>query len=73
MGILGHKTYFEELLTEWKMYREGGVQKGLQLVWGKGMDDVGKGWERLYKGEVGPDEGLVFELDNIYSSPEPKL
>ncbi|KFY16964.1 hypothetical protein V492_00973 [Pseudogymnoascus sp. VKM F-4246] len=73
VGILGHKTYFEELLTEWRMYREGGVPKGLQLVWGKGMDDVGKGWERLYKGEVGPDEGLVFELDNIYSSPEPKL
>ncbi|KFY92512.1 hypothetical protein V498_04903 [Pseudogymnoascus sp. VKM F-4517 (FW-2822)] len=73
VGILGHKTYFEELLTEWRTYRERGVPKGLQLVWGKGMDDVGKGWERLYKGKVGPDEGLVFELDNIYSSPEPKL
>jgi len=27
------------------------------------MDDVAKGWEKLYKGEVGPDEGLVFSLD----------
>ncbi|KAL5320119.1 hypothetical protein ACEPPN_013181 [Leptodophora sp. 'Broadleaf-Isolate-01'] len=73
VGILGYKTYFEEFLGEWKLYREEGVPKRLQLVWGKGMDDVGKGWERLYKGEIGPDEGLVFELDNIYSPPEHKL
>lgn len=35
---------------------------GLGLVWGKGMQDVEKGWERLCKGEVGPTEGLVFEM-----------
>lgn len=40
---------------------------------GKGMDDLGKGLERLYKGEVGPGEGLVFEINKMYSLPEPKL
>jgi hypothetical protein len=27
------------------------------------MDDVGKGWEKLCKGEVKSDQGLVFSLD----------
>jgi hypothetical protein len=26
------------------------------------MEDLGRGWEKLYKGQVGPDEGLVFSL-----------
>lgn len=59
---IGGKRYFEEVLKEWNKWKDEGGVKGLKLVWGEGMDDVGKGWEKLYKGEVGPDEGLVFEL-----------
>jgi hypothetical protein len=64
MKVLGEKKYFEDFLKEWKSFKEGGTLKGLRLTWGEGMGNVTKGWERLYKGEVGPDEGLVFTLHN---------
>jgi hypothetical protein len=63
MKIFGEEKYFEDFLKEWKQCKAGGGFKGLKLVWGSGMGDVGKGWEKLYRGEVGPDEGLVFTLD----------
>lgn len=62
MEILGEKAYFEGFMREWNHFKEQGGIKGLHLVWGEGMDDIAKGWERLCKGEVGPDEGLVFKL-----------
>lgn len=62
MKILGEKKYFEDFLKEWKLCKEGGIIKGLRLTWGEGMDDVAKGWKKLYKGEVAPEEGLVFTL-----------
>ena len=62
MEVLGEKEYFEKFLKEWKDFKKAGGFKGLHLVWGEGMESVGKGWEKLYKGEVGPDEGLVFDL-----------
>jgi hypothetical protein len=62
MEILGDKQYFLDFMQEWNQFKgQGGIAK-LRLVWGEGMGDVAKGWERLCKGEVGPDEGLVFSL-----------
>ncbi|KAH7407638.1 hypothetical protein BKA64DRAFT_597393 [Cadophora sp. MPI-SDFR-AT-0126] len=62
MEILGEQKYFDELWKTFGAFKEQGAVKGMKLTWGHGMADVGKGWERLYKGEVGPDEGLVFDL-----------
>jgi hypothetical protein len=63
MKILGEKEYFEGFLKEWTSLKKAGGFHGLRLVWGDGMEAVGKGWEKLYQGEVGPDEGLVFTLN----------
>ncbi|KAH7356762.1 hypothetical protein BKA65DRAFT_214418 [Rhexocercosporidium sp. MPI-PUGE-AT-0058] len=60
--ILGEQKYFDEFGRDYALFKEQGTVKGLRLVWGDGIDAVGKGWERLCKGEVGPDEGLVFNL-----------
>ncbi|KAK0107215.1 hypothetical protein ONS95_003917 [Cadophora gregata] len=68
MGILGEQKYYDEFWKKYRAFKEQGAVQGLRLVWGNGMDDVGKGWESLYKGEVGPDEGLVFDLGG--KSPE---
>ncbi|KAH8685567.1 hypothetical protein BGZ60DRAFT_426056 [Tricladium varicosporioides] len=63
MEITGRKKYFEDFLQEWESVKENGFVKGVRLVWGESMEDVGKGWDRLCRGEVGPDEGLVYMLD----------
>jgi hypothetical protein len=62
--ILGEERYFNDFYRDWNQCKAGGVVKGLKLVWGEGMKELGNGWERLYKGEVEPDEGLVFALGN---------
>lgn len=56
------KKYFQDVLKEWNLSTDGGAVKGLRLVWGDSMDDVGKGREKLDKGEVGADEGLAFTV-----------
>jgi hypothetical protein len=58
--VLGEKRYLEELLRDYLAFKESGLVKRLHLVWGEGMEDVGKGWEKLCKGEVKSDQGLVF-------------
>jgi hypothetical protein len=60
---IGAKRYTEEADAEWKSWKAKGVVPGLELVWGEGMEEVGKGWDRLAKGDVSPAEGLVFSLD----------
>lgn len=62
MKILGERKYFEEFLKEWKACKAGGGFKGQHLVWGEGMEAVGKAWEKICKGGFRPDEGLVFTL-----------
>ncbi|KAH6674553.1 hypothetical protein B0J14DRAFT_653851 [Halenospora varia] len=63
MEVAGRKKYFEDFLKEWESAKENGLVKGVRLGWGESMEDVGKGWDRLCRGEVGPDEGLVYMLD----------
>ncbi|KAE8440879.1 hypothetical protein EG329_006346 [Mollisiaceae sp. DMI_Dod_QoI] len=60
--VLGEKKYFEELSRDWLSFKKHGLVKGLHMVWGEGMEEVGKGWDKLCKGEVGSDQGLVFSL-----------
>jgi hypothetical protein len=62
MAILGEKKYFEEFSKEWEAFKAQGGVKGLDLVWGIGMNDLKKGWEDLYKGKIGPNQGLVYKL-----------
>lgn len=40
------------------------MAEGVKLSWGNSMKDVERGWERLCKGAVGPEEGLVYLLDD---------
>ncbi|PVH67855.1 hypothetical protein DL98DRAFT_579062 [Cadophora sp. DSE1049] len=63
VNILGEKRYSDELLTEWLAFKIRGLVQVLELVWGVGMEAMGKGWEKLCKGEVKSDQGLVFYLE----------
>jgi hypothetical protein len=60
---MGEQRYSEELLRDYWSFKEQGLVEGLHMVWGEGMEDVGKGWEKLCKGQLGSDQGLVFSLD----------
>ena len=62
MKAIGKKAYFEGATKDWEEYREVIMAKGLKLIWGEGMEELGKGWEKLCKGEVHADEGLVYSL-----------
>lgn len=62
MEKLGEREYWDGLNSAWEEFRDRGVIKGLKFKWGEGMDDVKEGWDALCKGNVGPDEGLVFLL-----------
>jgi hypothetical protein len=62
MDLVGEQKYFDDFAKLWHSVKKGGWIKGMGLVWGEGMEDFGRGWERLYKGEVPPAGGLVFSL-----------
>jgi hypothetical protein len=55
-------SFFEDFTKVWNSVKKGGYINGMRLVWGEGMEDFGRGWEKLYKEEFSPDEGLVFSL-----------
>ncbi|KAF8850639.1 hypothetical protein BDZ45DRAFT_769495 [Acephala macrosclerotiorum] len=63
INVLDEKRYSEELLKGWAIFKELGLVKGLTMIWGEGMEDVRKGWEKLCKGDVKSDQGLVFCLE----------
>lgn len=58
----GEQRFYDDFAKIWDSVKKGGYIKGMRLVWGEGMADLGRGWEKLYMGQVGPDEGLVFSL-----------
>lgn len=62
MEILGEKEYFESFMKEWKQFKDQDGIKSPRLVRGQGINNVAKDWGKLYKGEVGADEGLVVKL-----------
>jgi Protein of unknown function (DUF2855) len=62
MDKIGKGRYYRDFAKVWDSVKTGGYIKGLRLVWGEGMEDLGRGWEKLYRGEVGADEGLIFSL-----------
>ena len=69
---IGRKAFFEGAAKDWKQYKAKGMAKGSTLIWGEGMEDLGKGWDKLCKGEVAAGEGLVFSL--VSNKPHyPKL
>jgi hypothetical protein len=66
IAIVGEDVYFEDSYKAYNNFKEKGIT-GLRLIWGTGMDELGKGWEKLYKGTARPDEGLVFDLASTRS------
>jgi hypothetical protein len=62
MDQIGEQRFYDDFAKLWDSVKTGGYIKGMRLVWGEGMEDLGRGWEKLCKGEVGPNEGLVFSL-----------
>jgi hypothetical protein len=62
MKLLGEARYFGEFLPTWRAFVDGGAIPGLSLEWGKGMEDVGKAWEKICDGKLESQEGLLFEL-----------
>lgn len=67
ISILGEEKYFDDFYKDWNQCKDSGGFKGLKLVWGEGMEQLGNAWEKLCEDKVGADEGLVFSLGNDYS------
>jgi hypothetical protein len=61
MKLEGEAKYFDGLEEGWNSLREKGFQ-GLRIRWGTSMEDIAKGWDQISKGELKPEEGLVFLL-----------
>ena len=66
-GNCGREKALLGFLEGLESLQESGVVKGLDLVWGDGVEDVGKTWERLCKGEDGPSESSVFTLNHGFT------
>ncbi len=62
MATWGEERYFREFLKAWRMFKDAGAIPNLTFEWGQTMDDVGAAWEKLCKGQVGPETGLLFAL-----------
>ena len=58
---VGPRAFYEGLDASWQRFKSAGIE-GLKFRWGEGMEDVIKGWDRLARGEVGSDEGLIFKI-----------
>lgn len=58
----GGEKYFEVHDKAWERFKgEGGV-KGMEIVWGEGMEGWERGWEAFCRDEVGSGEGRVYRL-----------
>lgn len=62
MELLGAAKYLADQEAAWAKFKAGGAVPGLQLEWGRGLDEFSKGWDALIRGEYGPDVGLVYEI-----------
>ncbi|KAJ5306868.1 hypothetical protein PENANT_c003G02266 [Penicillium antarcticum] len=63
---MGPEEYFatkDARWEEWLSERHLSVP-GMEIVWGTGIsgDGIEKGWERLCRGQVGAEEGLVYRF-----------
>ncbi|KAK7215076.1 hypothetical protein V2G26_003079 [Clonostachys chloroleuca] len=56
---VGEAEYLAGLSNAVKSVQSAGIN-GLKVIWGEGMEDAARGWDRLAKGDVGADEGLAF-------------
>ncbi|KAI0161161.1 hypothetical protein GGR52DRAFT_576563 [Hypoxylon sp. FL1284] len=57
----GERGFADEYEAAWRKYRDAGI-KGFRVVWGEGIEDVKKGWDRFARNEVKADEGLAFKV-----------
>ncbi|KAI4869617.1 hypothetical protein F4820DRAFT_384888 [Hypoxylon rubiginosum] len=61
MEKAGERAFFDGFEAAWREYRANGI-KGVRVVWGEGMGDVEKGWDRFARNGVQADEGLMFKV-----------
>ncbi|GAB1321007.1 hypothetical protein MFIFM68171_11217 [Madurella fahalii] len=60
--LVGTAKYYADKGTAWAKFKDDGTIPGLQLKWGKGMEEFSEGWDALVRGDYGPDIGLVYEI-----------
>ncbi|KAK1749609.1 hypothetical protein QBC47DRAFT_395627 [Echria macrotheca] len=58
--MLGARKYTDEFAAAWNAFKAEGAVKGLNLVWGRGIDGFKEGWDVLARGEGRSDVGLVY-------------
>ncbi|KAI0593701.1 hypothetical protein F4775DRAFT_487933 [Biscogniauxia sp. FL1348] len=58
---VGERAFYADLDESWARLREEGI-RGFRVTWGEGMEDVKEGWDRLNRGDLGPEEGLVYKI-----------
>ena len=61
----GPDAFFDRMNQRWKQWLDdrASTVSDLRLVWGKGVagtEGIYGGWERLTKGDVRPEEALVY-------------
>ncbi|KAK3380556.1 hypothetical protein B0T24DRAFT_523091 [Lasiosphaeria ovina] len=62
IALLSAAVYLPQQTAAWEGFKAEGAVPGLRLEWGQGLDALSHGWDRLAKGEYGPEVGLVYEV-----------
>ncbi|KGO46291.1 Protein of unknown function DUF2855 [Penicillium expansum] len=61
---VGPEAYFATRDAQWEKWLDERhlSEPGLQIVFGSGVSGVEGGWDRLCRGQVGAEEGLVYKM-----------
>ncbi|KAK0703947.1 hypothetical protein B0T26DRAFT_658924 [Lasiosphaeria miniovina] len=62
IALLSAAVYLPQQTAAWEGFKAEGAVPGLRLEWGQGLDALSHSWDRLAKGEYGPEVGLVYEV-----------
>lgn len=70
LRAVGPKAFYEAIDSVWNDWLRVSlsIMPDLQVVWGDGVsgdNGIERGWQRLCKGEVGAQEGLVYRLSDL--------
>ncbi|KAJ5093929.1 hypothetical protein N7456_009790 [Penicillium angulare] len=71
--LLGLEKFFNKLLDSQldMVNHRHECAPGLELIWGQGVagpNGISSGWDRLCKGQAGPNEGLVYRVQPVDSA-----
>lgn len=65
IALVGAEAFYEQSKQAWRAFVDRGNLKSMKLVWGAGVDGengLEGGWERLCRGDVPSDVGLVYRV-----------